>query len=51
LQSDAERIEANGLEPPAQATYAFILWNTYNDPMLEEPDWVQVRERLVQMAL
>jgi hypothetical protein len=46
LRADAERIEANDLATPAQPTYAFILWNTYNDAILDQPEWLEVRERL-----
>jgi tetratricopeptide (TPR) repeat protein len=46
LQTDAERIEANNLEALAQPTYAFIIWNTYNDPILNRPEFMEVRKRL-----
>ena len=46
LRADADRIEANNLATPAQPTYSFILWNTYNDAILDRPEWVQLRERL-----
>ena len=46
LQADAERRELNGLPPPFGYTLSFIIWNTFNDPILDQPEWIQVRERL-----
>ncbi len=46
LQADAERRELNGLSPPYGYTLSFIIWNTFNDPILDRPEWIQVRERL-----